>query len=88
MAQLYVHIFLGYFPNRLLQDIEYTSLCSIMSLLFICFMYSSLYLLISFSSFIHPSFPFPFGNHVSFYVCKSVSFLYIYSFVLYFRLYM
>ena len=85
MTQLFVHIFLDYFPNRLLQDVEYSSLYSTLSLCCLSVL-CSLYLLISFS-FVHPSFPFPFGNHVSFYVCKSVSVLYIYSFVLYFRLY-
>ena len=51
-------------------------------LLLIYFMYSSLYLLIPYSQFV----PLPFGNHkIVFYVCESVSVLYIDSFVLFFR---
>ena len=40
MAQLYVHIFLDYFPYRLLQDIEYSSLCSTISLCCLSVLYT------------------------------------------------
>ena len=69
MTQLFVHIFLDYFPNRLLQDVEYSSLYSTLSLCCLSVL-CSLYLLISFS-FVHPSFPFPFGNHSQSQVSQS-----------------
>ena len=50
---------------------------------FICFIYGSVYMLISSSWFIPPP-PFPFGNHkIVFHVCESV--LYISSFVSFFK---
>ena len=57
------------FHYRLLQDIEYGSLCYTVGpcLSVLC---SSVYLLISNSQLIPPC-PFPFGNHV-FYVCESI----------------
>ena len=38
--------------------------CAVQCILFlICFIYSSLYLLISYPQLVPPSFPLPFGNH-------------------------
>ena len=59
------------------------------ALLFICFIYSSLYLLIPNSLFIPVPLPFPSGNNkFVFYVCESVSVLQISSFLSYFRFHM
>ena len=55
-------------------------------LFLIYFICSSLYLLIPYLLFVPSSIPLPFGNHkLVFYICESVSLLYIHSFVLYFR---
>ena len=56
VIQLYIYIYILFqipFYYRLLQDIEYSSLCyTVGPLLFIYFMYSSMYLLIPNSQFI------------------------------------
>ena len=55
---------------RLHSIIGYYVLYSV-SLLFIYLMYSSLYLLIPYPSFVPPSLPLPFGNHkLIFFVCE------------------
>ena len=60
------------FHYKSLQHIECNSLYS-KSLLFIYFIYTSLYLLIPFSSFVPPSnTPLPFGKHNLFSICVSV----------------
>ena len=73
---IYVYSFSGSFHYRLLQDIEYSfPVLYSRLLLFIYFIYKSVYLLTPNSQFI-PSSTFPFGNHKCvFYVCESVSVL-------------
>ena len=83
-----LHVFFHtIFHYRLSQDIEYNFLCLCSkSLLFIYFMYSSVYLLIPNSWFVPPSLPLPFGNHkFVFYVYDSVSVVYVNWFVLFSR---
>ena len=51
---LYMYAFQILSPYRLLQNIEYSSLCYTRSLLVICFVYRLVYMLIPNSSFVPP----------------------------------
>ena len=79
---IYIYIYILFqvlFLYRLLQNIEFPMLYG-RFLLVICYIYSSVYMLIPTSWFILAHFPF--GNHkFVFYVCGSISILYRSSFV-------
>ena len=63
--QLYIHMYFFQilFPYRLLQNIEYSSLCCIVGLCWLSILYVVVCIYVNPKLLIYPPPPFPFGNH-------------------------
>ena len=63
VIQLYIYFFPILFPYRLLQDIEYSSLCYTVNSCCLSNLYIWRCISVNPILLFYPSFPFPFGNH-------------------------